>query len=418
MRAGWEVKQLAEVAEIQGRIGWKGLTAKEYTAEGPYFLSVHSLNYGDLVDYRDAYHISQERYDESPEIMLQANDVLICKDGAGIGKVGIVGELPGQTTINSSLLLLRAKSEIVPKYLYFILQSPYFQTIVQSRLEGATTPHLYQRDIATFPIHLPPLAEQRKIVAILDSAFAGIATATANADKNLANARELYDAWSARLFGADFEKAQKRCSLKSLTSKIGSGATPRGGKSSYKSSGIPLVRSMNVHDRRFTSEGLAFIDQSQADKLSNVELMLGDVLLNITGASVARCCRLPDEYAGGRVNQHVAIIRPIEDKLLPEFLELVLTSNAEKQKLLAIGNKAGATRQAITKADIERYEVPVLDIEQQLSIVKQAQEFGRKIGLLEQSYLARKSATIALRASILAKAFSGELTSVEQAVAA
>ena len=196
---GWKEIQLGKVAQLSGRIGWKGLTAKEYTKEGPLFLSVHSLNYGDYVDYRDAFHISQERYDESPEIMLRPNDVLICKDGAGIGKLGIVGDdLLGQTTVNSSLLLVRAEESILPKYLYYILSSPYFQNIVKSRLMGATTPHLYQRDITEFPIYLAPAPEQQRIVAILDEAFAGLATATANAEKNLKNACELFDSyWSA-----------------------------------------------------------------------------------------------------------------------------------------------------------------------------------------------------------------------------
>lgn len=166
---GWEKRKLGELAELAGRIGWRGLTAKEYTQKGPLFLSVHSLNYGDYVDFRDAFHISQARYDESPEIMLQKNDVLICKDGAGIGKLGIVGKLPGKATINSSLLLIRSGRSILPKFLYYCLCSPYFQQIVNSKLNGATTPHLYQRDIAEFPVFLPPLSEQRKIVKALDT---------------------------------------------------------------------------------------------------------------------------------------------------------------------------------------------------------------------------------------------------------
>ena len=108
MTTGWQTKRLGELAELRGRIGWRGLTAKEYTKEGPLFLSVHSLNYGDYVDFRDAFHISEDRFIESPEIMLQPDDVLICKDGAGIGKLGIVGELPDRATINSSLLQPKA----------------------------------------------------------------------------------------------------------------------------------------------------------------------------------------------------------------------------------------------------------------------------------------------------------------------
>lgn len=166
---GWVKKQLGDLAELRGRIGWRGLTAKEYTKTGPLFLSVHSLNYGDYVDFRDAFHISQERYKESPEIILQKDDVLICKDGAGIGKLGIVGELPGEATINSSLLLIRSSKSIHPKFLYWCLSSPYFQRIVNSRLNGATTPHLYQRDITEFPVLLPPFTDQERILAMLDT---------------------------------------------------------------------------------------------------------------------------------------------------------------------------------------------------------------------------------------------------------
>lgn len=103
--AGWEEKRLGDVAGLKGRIGWRGLTAKEYVESGPLFLSVHSLNYGDFVDFRDAFHITNERYEESPEIMLQKGDVLICKDGAGIGKLGMLRELPDKATVNSSLLV-------------------------------------------------------------------------------------------------------------------------------------------------------------------------------------------------------------------------------------------------------------------------------------------------------------------------
>ncbi len=193
MKKGWQKKQLGELAALKGRIGWRGLTAKEYTESGPLFLSVHSLNHGDYVDFRDAFHISEERYVESPEIFLQTDDVLICKDGAGIGKVGIVGELPDRATINSSLLLIRSGDSILPKFLYRCLSSPYFQGIVNSRLNGATTPHLYQRDITEFPVVLPPLPEQQRIVGILDEALAGIATAKANAEKNLQNARAIFE---------------------------------------------------------------------------------------------------------------------------------------------------------------------------------------------------------------------------------
>ncbi|WP_270817617.1 restriction endonuclease subunit S [Aeromonas sp. Y318-3] len=200
MKKGWKTYKLGELAELRGRIGWRGLTAKEYTYSGPLFLSVHSLNYGDYVDFRDAFHISDERYMESPEIMLKKDDILICKDGAGIGKLGLVGELSEKATINSSLLLIRSGDNILAKYLYHYLNSPYFQSIVQSKLNGATTPHLYQRDITEFPVFLPSILEQQRIVAILDEVFEAIVAARANAEQNRQNARALFESYLQSVF--------------------------------------------------------------------------------------------------------------------------------------------------------------------------------------------------------------------------
>ena len=107
--------------------------------------------------------------------------------------------------------------------------------------------------------------------------------------------------------------------LGSLTTKIGSGATPKGGDSAYKKSGTPLIRSMNVRDGHFSEKGLAYIDDEQAGKLNNVIVREGDVLLNITGASVARVCRAPKYMDEARVNQHVSIIR-VDGSLSPQFL--------------------------------------------------------------------------------------------------
>lgn len=168
----WAWCRLGEICYTSGRIGWKGLSADEYQKSGPLFLSVHSLNYGDFVDYSKAFHITKERYDESPEIMLQNEDVLICKDGAGIGKLGIIRNLTEPATINSSLLLIRKNLRLNTKFVYYFFLSSHFQKIVKERIMGATTPHLYQRDIVGFPFALPPLHEQEQIVAKLKELMA------------------------------------------------------------------------------------------------------------------------------------------------------------------------------------------------------------------------------------------------------
>jgi type I restriction enzyme S subunit len=123
------------------------------------------LNYGEAVDYRGAYHVSWERYEESPEIKLRNHDILLAKDGAGIGKIGIIKELPGEATINSSLLLIRASGVFVPKYLFYFLSGPELQTLAKQRIAGSATPHLFQKDVRQFYLSVPPLSEQAQIVA-------------------------------------------------------------------------------------------------------------------------------------------------------------------------------------------------------------------------------------------------------------
>ncbi|MCK8106002.1 restriction endonuclease subunit S [Pseudoalteromonas sp. 2CM41L] len=156
--------------------------------------------------------------------------------------------------------------------------------------------------------------------------------------------------------------------LKELTTKIGSGATPKGGEKAYKSSGISLIRSLNVHDCFFKEEKLAFIDDEQANGLKNVVVESGDVLLNITGASIARCCIVPNEFLPARVNQHVTIIRPTE-YVDSKFLNYLIVNPKFKSQLLWQG-AGGATRQALTKAMVEELNIPIPSLPEQKRIVE------------------------------------------------
>ncbi|NKI28192.1 restriction endonuclease subunit S [Arenibacter sp. 6A1] len=193
--------------------------------------------------------------------------------------------------------------------------------------------------------------------------------------------------------------------LKNVTSKIGSGATPRGGKEAYKEEGISLIRSLNIHDNFFKMKNLAFIDDKQADKLKNVTIDENDVLINITGASVARCAIVPAEILPARVNQHVSILRTKREKLNPIFLTHLLISPNCKVKLLGVGTSNGATREAITKEQLENFEIPAPPINLQ-------NQFAEKIALIEQQKALAKQElkeSEDLFNCLLQKAFKGEL---------
>ena len=154
--------------------------------------------------------------------------------------------------------------------------------------------------------------------------------------------------------------------LKELTTKIGSGSTPRGGKSAYIDSGIPIIRSQNIIDLSFHESGLAFISEEQAQAMEGVSVHLNDVLLNITGDSTARVA-IWNRRQQARVNQHVAIIRANPDQLDPYWLMYWLYSPEVKQHLLMLAS-SGASRAALTKGMLEQLELPDFSVRQQQSI--------------------------------------------------
>ena len=164
--------------------------------------------------------------------------------------------------------------------------------------------------------------------------------------------------------------------MKDICVKIGSGATPRGGKEAYSDAGVSLIRSQNVLDFSFSFNGLAHINDEQAKKLSNVIVKKDDVLLNITGDSVARACIVEETVLPARVNQHVAIIRANPEIVISSYLLYYLQTRKSYLLQLASG---GATRNALTKKMLEELEIEIPTIEEQKKIVSIVDDLQRKI---------------------------------------
>ncbi|MEX6675169.1 restriction endonuclease subunit S [Pseudomonas sp. W2Oct36] len=199
--------------------------------------------------------------------------------------------------------------------------------------------------------------------------------------------------------------------LGKIAKKIGSGSTPKGGEQSYKTSGIPLIRSLNVHFDGVRKKGLAYIDTQQAARLDNVIVQEGDVLLNITGASIGRVAVAPLCYDGARVNQHVSIIRLMEG-VMPDYVRGFLASPAMQDFINR--ENYGATRQALTKAMIEGFSVPVPPLAEQKRIVSKLDALKTK-SFRARSELSRTQKLIEqFKINTLKCAFEGRLTSRKQ----
>jgi type I restriction enzyme S subunit len=407
--SNWVWCYLSDISLIQEG---PGIRKHQYSDNGIQFLTVTNILEGSVDLKKSQKYISIDQYKSYEHFTVEKGDIVTACSGGSWGKSAMY-DLNEKVILNTSTLRLRFYGGLSDnKYLYYLTKTKYFKDNLSVHVTGQQPNYGYSH-YSKIPIPLPPLPEQQRIVSILDRAFAAIAKAKANTEKNLQNAKELFESYLQNVFanpGEDWE--EKR--LGEVTTKIGSGSTPRGGNESYKTQGVSLVRSMNVHDFEFRDSNLAFIDDKQAKELNGVTLQENDVLLNITGASVARCCVMPMEYLPARVNQHVSIIRAKKEIIDPFLLNFVLTSKFYKDQLLFTGEQ-GATRQAITKAQLKVFKISFpKSLKAQQEIVQKLNTLSTETKKLEAIYQQKLNELEELKKSILQKAFSGNLKTLEK----
>ena len=314
---------------------------------------------------RDSIYSKELAKDYSKNKLIFKNTLTI-----GMGSVQIdIGILSTDETYSVSPAYHTYRiNNINPNYLRYCLecrnQDMFARYVKKGSRQGKTI------DLSrwlTYEIPVYSIEDQEKIVDKIDR-VQGIIDAS---EKQLVKLDELVKSRFIELFGDPVANSfgWKQALLCEVTSKIGSGATPRGGKESYQAEGITLIRSMNVHDGRFEYKDLAHITDEQAAQLDNVTVEDGDVFINITGASVARSCIVPTDILPARVNQHVAIIRCVREWLHPRFANNMFLNDRFKGQLLDIGESGGATRQAITKQQLENLAVilPPLELQEQFA---------------------------------------------------
>ena len=240
---------------------------------------------------------------------LRPGDLLVARMPDPLGRCCVFpGDSMRCVTVVDVCVIRPNQHRVDNRYLMHVINAPHGRRGVSRHIAGTTRRRISRKNLGKVEIPLPPLAEQKRIARILDAAD----SLRAKRREALAQLDTLIQSIFFDMFGDPVTNPMgwSEGALGTHTSKIGSGATPLGGEAAYKKDGIALIRSMNVRDGHFFQHGLAFIDDQQAARLDGVVVEPDDVLLNITGASVARVCRAPRDVLPARVNQHVAIIRP------------------------------------------------------------------------------------------------------------
>jgi type I restriction enzyme S subunit len=168
----WSWTRLDRAASVSARIGWKALTASEYVSDGYAFLSTPNIK-STAIDFENVNFISEFRYRESPELVLEVGDVLLVKDGNTLGITNIIRSLPRPATVNGSIAILRSKV-MEARFLRYVLASDPMQQMIAAFRSGMGVPHLFQADIKKFPLPLPPRSDQMLIADYLDQETARI----------------------------------------------------------------------------------------------------------------------------------------------------------------------------------------------------------------------------------------------------
>lgn len=403
----WGTDKVENLFYVKGRIGWRGLRRANFIEHGPYLITGMHIADG-RVQWEQCFHIPEKKFLESPEIIVQSEDLVITKDGT-IGKVAYIDQLPGPTSLNSHLFLVRSKSDkVMQKFAYYVFNSERFQKFIEDQKTGSTLGGLSEHRFLRFLFPTPDSDEQKRITAILDSVDESIRQTEAIIIKlKQIKAGLLHDLLTC---GVD-ENGELRdpvahpeqfhetkigltpnkwdiASIDSLAPHVKSGITPTGGSKVYLTDGILFVRSQNVTFEGLLLEDVAYIDEKTHLVMRRSEIFPHDVLLNITGASIGRCCPVPEGFGKANVNQHVCAIRILEpnreDALL---LSNILASPIGQQQVFRLNS--GGNRQGLNYEQIRKFLIPwpqSSDERKQIALIIEEQENQLHT---EQVYLAK-----------------------------
>jgi type I restriction enzyme, S subunit len=379
-KKGWEKKKLGEVCLFEnGDRGINYPSKSDRTDVGIPFVNAGHL-YSNGIDTENMDYISREKFNQLGGGKFKIGDLLFCLRGS-VGKYAMNKQFT-EGTIASSLVIIRPNSNLIGQFLKYYFESKICKEMIADFGNGAAQPNLSAGNLKKFKILLPPVIEQHQIVSELDA----LSDIISKKKQQLEELDKLAQATFYDMFGDPVtnEKGWEIGCLKNYTTKIGSGSTPTGGNQSYKSEGISLIRSMNVLNGSFKYKDLAYIDDIQAKQLDNVTIQKDDVLINITGASVARSCIVPENILPARVNQHVSIIR-LKMDLNSVFVNSLFISPHFQIKLIELGKANGATREAITKSQLEILEIPIPPISMQNQFATKIKSIEKQKSLINQS---------------------------------
>lgn len=367
--------------------------------------TVNWINTGDLNDnilYKCGKKITDEAlHDYTALKKFPKGSIIVAMYGATIGKTSLL-DIEG--CVNQACCVLNKSKVFNNKFIFYSFLAA--KNYIVSLSYGGGQPNISQEAIKKLRFPTPPFSEQTAIAQFLDKKTELINTAILKKQRLIGLLKEQKQVVINELLHNKVGKWEKK-KLKFCVTKVGSGVTPSGGATVYKSSGIPLLRSQNIYNDRLFLDDVAFITQDIHDSMSGSKVRKGDVLLNITGGSLGRCFYLSEELEEANVNQHVSIIRPHPKKITTQFLHLLLISELGNSQIWK--EQTGSGREGLTGSSIKNFLFPIPNIDIQNEIVKRVQnettQIDSAINRIEQEIELIKE----YKQSLIAEAVTGKI---------
>ena len=401
MREGWKTVKLGDVCRT-GAGGTPLKSKNEYYLNGtiPWLMS-GEVAQGNITG---ALHfITKSGLDNSSAKIFPVNTVLVAMYGATAGQVGI---LRFEASTNQAVCGILPNNRFIPEFLYYLFLQKKEELIAKAT--GNAQPNISQIKIKNTIIPLPPLPAQERIVAILDEAFAAIATATANTQKNLANAREVFESQLNVVFTQKGE-GWEIITIEEISEVVTKGTTPTSVGHQFVDKGINFVKVEAVKlNGSFNKNKLAYIDANCNDALKRSQLRKGDLLFSIAGA-LGRVAVVTEDLLPANTNQALAIIRLINSQDIQiKYVYYVLSSGLLIDQIER--NRGGVAQQNLSLAQVKSFQIPLPPLLEQERIVGQLDRLIEQYQNIELNIQQKLILLSELKQSILHKAFTGELT--------
>lgn len=404
MKAGWQTKTLGELAELFADGDW--VESKDQSTEGVRLIQTGNVGEGVFKDRGDkARYISEATFKRLRCTEIFEGDCLISRLPDPVGRSCLLPDTGERmiTAVDCTIVRFDLK-QIIPTFFNYYSQSTNYLDAVDAETSGTTRNRISRANLGKIAVPVPPRPEQQRIIGILDEAFDGIATAKANAEQNLQNARALFESHLQSVFTQRGEGwVEKR--LGDICERVSVGHVgPTSEFYCNKEEGIPFLRSQNVRRGFLDWDGLQYVTKEFHKKLRKSQLRAGDLLFVRVGANRGDCCSVPSDL--GELNcANIVFARPTEGNAT--YLERYCDSTHGREQLL--GMTTGSAQGVINTSSVAELIVPLPPPLKQKRIVDSLNEMQAETQRLESLYQRKLAALDELKKSLLHHAFSGML---------